>query len=290
MPPSLADYDAVARRRPPASAGSPPPKVTLITVTLNSAAVLDRTITSVQQQTFPRIEHVVVDGGSSDDTARLLERRLRPQDFWLSEPDGGISDAMNKGVALSRAPLVQFIHSDDWLSPDQVALAVEALASSGASFVFGDLIFYEADKPVFRFSGDPDYERTIRRRMPNLNHPTVLARRTCFEQVSMFDPAYRCAMDYDWFLRLHLAGHRGQYDSRICGHMTHDGISNTMFHRTFREVRDISVSHGRAWLPALVEEYYHHAKTSLGRSVKSRARPVYNFARQRLNPSFRPFL
>ena len=128
----------------------PAPKVSLVTVTLNARATLARTIESVQRQTFPDLEHVVVDGASSDGTRDLLAEALRPQDFWISEPDRGISDALNKGVALARGAYVQFIHADDWLSPDQVERAVETLERSGADFVYGDLVFYERDRAGLR--------------------------------------------------------------------------------------------------------------------------------------------
>jgi glycosyltransferase involved in cell wall biosynthesis len=288
MPPTLTGYEAVVRRPARLSRCLSEPEVTLITVTLNSVATLARTITSVQAQTFLSIEHVVVDGGSTDGTIELLKASLRPQDYWISEPDFGISDAMNKGVALARGSLVQFVHADDWLSRNQVEMAVNRLKRSEAAFVFGDLIFYEGGRPVFEFLGDPNYTRTIARRMPSLNHPTVLLRKACFARIGMFDLNYRCAMDYDWFLRLHRAGELGVYDPAIRGHMNHDGFSNTQFHRTLREVREISVKHGRALLLAWVDELYHHTKTSIGRLVKARARPAYNLVRQCLNPSFRP--
>ena len=288
MAPTLDDYRDHARRRSTASAPPPAPKASIVTVTLNARATLTRTIESVQRQTFQDLEHVIVDGASNDGTRDLLAEALRPGDFWISEPDRGISDALNKGVALARGAYVQFIHADDWLSPDQLERAVETLERSRADFVYGDLVFYEQGRPVFSYAGDPHYRRVIARRMPALNHPTVLARMDCFDRIGLFDLRYTCAMDYDWFLRLHLAGGGGVYDARIRAHMNHDGISNRQFHRTIRELRAIAVAHGRnPWLADL-EAAFQHAKMAAGRWTKARARPFYDLVRRGINPSFRP--
>jgi GT2 family glycosyltransferase len=94
----------------------------------------------------------------------------------------------------------------------------------------------------FIYRGDPNYAEIIDRRMPSLNHPTVLARRACFERIGLFDLRYRCAMDYDWFLRLHRAGRVGVYNPGIVGHMNHDGTSNNHYRRRFAEVCDIAMA------------------------------------------------
>lgn len=288
LPPALADYAACASRRPPAGVLRPLP-VTVVTVCWNARATIERTLDSVQAQAGVELEHVVVDGGSTDGTLQLLERRLRPCDFLLSEPDGGISDALNKGVALARGDAILFAHADDWLTPGQLALAHRALTGAAAcDFVFGDLLFFEGGAPSFHYRGDPDYALTIGRRMPNLNHPTVLARREAFARIGLFDPRYRCAMDYDWFLRLHRSGGRGVYVPGLRANMTHDGVSNLRFARTMQEVAAIAIDHGRRPLIARAEMYGRIAKIAAGRFAKRRAAPAYRLIRRALNRSFEP--
>ena len=118
--PMLTDYDSYAKAR---NAAAPDPEsrpiVSVVTIVLNAGHTLQRTIASVQAQTFSSIEHVLVDGGSSDDTLNIIRRMARPQDYWLSEKDRGISDAFNKGVALARGRYIVILNADDWLSPDQ---------------------------------------------------------------------------------------------------------------------------------------------------------------------------
>jgi glycosyltransferase involved in cell wall biosynthesis len=289
--PRLDDYRAVNERRfasgVAASGSTRRPRVTLITVALNACRTLERTIASIQAQTFADLEHVVVDGGSDDGTIELLRSKLRPQDYWISEPDLGISDGFNKGVALAAGDLIQFVNADDWLSPDQVEVAVRGLDATGADFVFGDVIFYRKGQPDFRYLGEPNYAKAIRRRMPALNHATALVRRAAFERIGLFDLRYRCAMDYDWFLRLHLAGGRGVYLPDLVGHMNHDGVSNAAYLRTSREVEAIAVAHGRNRHLARLESAARMLKTSVGRQFKGPARPLYRLIRSQINRSYR---
>jgi GT2 family glycosyltransferase len=286
-PPRLADYDSYATKRGAVVPGTAP-LVSIVTITLNMARTLERTIASVHAQSFSSVEQVLVDGGSSDGTLDVIRRMARPQDFWISEKDRGISDAFNKGVAMARGRYVLILNADDWLAPDQIAQAVGALERSAADFVFGDLIFYEGDQALFRYRGDPEYAKSIRRRWPSVGHPTLLAKKSCFEQVGLFDPTYRNAMDYDWLLRLHCAGGRGAYCADVVAHMTHDGVSNLQFARTIDEVRRIVVSQGRNPAVATLEARFRHLKTAIAQPVKRNGMPLYQLVRQTINPSYRP--
>jgi len=290
FPPSLADYATCTERRAREQPAAPQraPIVSIVTVTLNCVATIEQTIRSVQAQGFSSIEHVFVDGGSKDGTVDVIRRLMRPQDFLLREKDHGISDAFNKGIALSRGRFVQILNADDWLSPDQIERGVAAIRESGADFTFGDLIFYDQGQPIFRYSGDPNYAKVIHRRMPALNHPSVLADRSCFERVGLFDVAYRNAMDYDWLLRLHRAGGRGVYCPAILGHMTHAGVSNRQFRRTIEEVKTIAVAHGRGRFLAMAEAHARYMKTAASHPLKRHARPLYRLIRRLINRSYEP--
>ncbi len=286
--PTLADYEATRRMRFPVDKPANARHISVITVCLDAVQTIGRAIASVQAQAGLDIEHIIVDGASRDGTVALARSRLRLGDFLLSEPDRGISDALNKGVALASGLFIQLVHSDDWLAPGQLELAFAAIQETGADFVFGDLLFHEGGRPSFRYDGDPGYAAVIHRRMPNLNHPTVLARRPCFERVGLFDPRYRCAMDYDWFMRLHQAGARGVYVPGLCGNITHDGVSNLRYRRTLREVAEIAVRYGHPAPLAYGAMAYHLVKTSVGRVVKQHAMPLYRSVRRQLNASYRP--
>lgn len=264
------------------------PLVSVITVTLNAGKTLARTIDSVQRQTYLAVEHIVVDGGSMDDTLDIIKARLRPGDRWISERDRGISDAFNKGIALARGEYVQIINADDWLSPDQLAYGVEILKRTGADFAFGDCICYENGKPAFRYCGDPNYGASITKRMPPMNHPSMLVRRSAYQRFGCYSPEYGNAMDYDWLARAHGRGARGAYDPRIVAHMSIEGRSVRLFRQTAREVRRIAVEHGRNRAIAGLEYRYQVVKTALSKPVQRSCKPLYDLVRSTINPAYRP--
>jgi glycosyltransferase involved in cell wall biosynthesis len=277
---------AAADHRPEAAR----PLVSIVTVALNRAATIERTIESVLGQSYRPIEYIVIDGGSGDGTVDVLHRYGERIDHWQSEPDHGISDAFNKGLARAKGALIGLINADDWLAPDQIATGVAALEHSGADFVFGDLVYHDdAGRSLFRIKGDPDYARAIERGMPDVNHPTLLAKREVYDRVGGFDPALRYAMDYDWLQRAHRAGCWGAYEPALVGHMTLAGASDRRFGRAFAEVREIAIRHGQPRLAAWALYGYRLVKGSTRRLIE-RLVPagVHERMRRRVNRQFTP--
>lgn len=264
------------------------PLISAITVTLNAGKTLERTINSVQRQTYAAVEHIIVDGGSTDKTLDIIKARVRPRDRWISEKDRGISDAFNKGIALAHGEYVQIINADDWLSPDQLAYGVEVLTQTGADFVFGDCICYQNGKPAFRYCGDPNYGSSIAKRMPPMNHPSMLVRRRAYQRFGCYSLEFGNAMDYDWLARAHSCGARGAYDPRIVAHMSIEGRSVRLFRQTAREVRRIAVEHGRNQAMAGLEYRYRVTKTALSKPVERSCKPLYDLVRSTINPAYRP--
>lgn len=254
MPPSIDDYVArltrAARHAGKHSPARPRPLgrsgvVTVVTAALNSVRTINRTIDSVASQTYPLVEYIVIDGGSTDGTVDTLESRGNVIDLWLSEPDNGISDAFNKGIALATGEYVALVNADDWLEPTHLALAVNSLAETGADFVYGDLIFHPIDEqPPFMFVGEVDYYRRLEHAMPCINHPTVVCRRSVYETHGLFDTGLRAAMDYEWLLRGYRAGVRGAYVPGMASHMSMEGVSHRNYARGLKEVYATSIRYG----------------------------------------------
>jgi glycosyltransferase involved in cell wall biosynthesis len=218
------------------------PVLSVVTVAWNSGQSIERTIASVMAQSYRSIEYIVIDGGSTDGTLDILRRWQSRISYWHSVRDAGISDAFNLGIAASHGRYVALVNADDWMSPDQAARAIDALERSGAGFVFGRLAHHRLDGSVaYTMDGQSDCWRDGLWRMPHVNHPTVVARRSAYESVGLFDVERRIAMDYDWHLRAELQGVRGVYVAQILGHMTEGGICNRNWQGGLREVRDIAV-------------------------------------------------
>jgi glycosyltransferase involved in cell wall biosynthesis len=262
--------------------------VSVITVVRNAALTLERAIRSVLEQTYRPIEYIVIDGGSTDGTVVIIRRFTDSLAHWRSEPDRGISDAFNKGLAAASGRYVALLNADDWLEPQHVARAVAALERTGAGFVFGDLVYHAPDgRALHRIRGDPEYARHIQSRMPEVNHPTMLVRRTVYDRVGGFDPAYRCAMDYDWLLRVHRAGIRGAYDRNIVAHMSLAGRSDEDWRPALAEVREISLRHGQPLARAWSMYGFRLAKGWVRRMIE-RLTPdaIHGRLRQAINPAF----
>lgn len=267
----------------PKACSTEAPPVSVVTVCFNAAATLQRTIDSVQRQSMPT-EHVFVDGGSRDATLDIIRARLRPQDRLLSEPDRGISDAINKGLAMARGRYVCILHADDWHAPDQLENAVKAIEASRAPFVFGDVLLYVDGKPWFREQGDADYGRVIRQRMASVPHPSILYARDVFSRVGLYRLDLKLAMDYEWLLRATVLGEMGALAPGVVANMTLDGVSNTRYWRTMKEVSDIAISYGYPPLRSRVQLLARYGKTSAGRTLRTLSPGLYQAARKRINP------
>ena len=123
-------------------------KISIVTVSYNSAATIADTLRSVREQTHTDIEHIVVDGGSIDGTLAVVKREGAHVVRLLSEPDRGIYYAMNKGFALASGEMVGFLNADDMLaSPGAIAAVAAAAAAENADLVYGDLLYVHKDRP-----------------------------------------------------------------------------------------------------------------------------------------------
>jgi GT2 family glycosyltransferase len=179
------------------------PIVSIVTPTLNRVSLLGRTLRSVQAQTYAGIEHIVVDGGSTDGTLDLLRGAATAHDLrWISEPDRGMYDAVNKGLRMSTGEIVAYLNSDDLYFPWSVECAVEALTGDpGADLVFGDVMRVDEIRGILVPVLQPPLNA---RRMAAYGawfQPTVFMRRHVFEELGGFDDAMRYVGDLDFWLR-----------------------------------------------------------------------------------------
>lgn len=180
-------------------------KISVITATWNSAGTVGDCLASVAAQTWPHREHVVIDGASQDGTLALLEARRAQLAVLVSEPDQGIYDALNKGLAKAQGEVIGFLHADDMFADEQVLSRVAAaFADPAVMAVYGDLQYVDkADVTrVIRHWRSAPFTpgRLARGWMPP--HPTLYVRRAVYERLGGFATRYRIAADYDFMLRL----------------------------------------------------------------------------------------
>jgi glycosyltransferase len=182
------------------------PKVSIITVTFNSAATVVDTMRSVASQRHEHIEHIVIDGASSDATLDLVRLHGHRVSRIVCEPDRGIYDAMNKGLALASGDLVGFLNADDVLANDGVItdIVTEAQRAPAADAVFGDLVYVRSDDldSVVRYWRSGAFHRRSLALGWMPPHPTLYVRRTVLREIGSFDANLRVAADYEFILRL----------------------------------------------------------------------------------------
>jgi glycosyltransferase involved in cell wall biosynthesis len=263
--------------------------VSVITIAFNSIKTIERAIDSIVAQTYPTLEYIVIDGGSTDGTVELLKRRSDVIDLWVSEPDRGISDAFNKGIALATGEYIAIVNSDDWLEPQHLATAIGELKGAAADFVFGDLMLHSTDaKPAYILVGDKDYRRRLAHAMPHINHPTVVCRRRVYEVHGLFDTKLRAAMDYEWLLRGSRAGVVGRYVPGLMSHMSLQGISNRQFSRGLREVCEVSIRYGYPTLLAKMRYMTRVLKINARLALSNwMPKSLYEWLRRRVNAHYR---
>lgn len=175
------------------------PLVSIITIVFNGAAYLEDTILSVLALQDDHIEYIIVDGGSTDGTLDIIRRYEDRIDYWRSEPDQGIADAFNQGLALTRGDWIGFINADDWY--EETAIRCLRGAMTGADIVTGTLRCHYADH-VLKL---PARCRWLRAGM-FINHPCCFVSTKVYLEVGGFDTSFRLAMDYDFLVRASVAG------------------------------------------------------------------------------------
>jgi glycosyltransferase involved in cell wall biosynthesis len=205
-------------------------RVSIITVAFNSAKTIAGTIRSVAAQTHGEIEHIIVDGQSSDETLDVVRNSGGRIDKLISEKDNGIYDAMNKGLRLATGDVVGFLNSDDsYASPDVIESVVRALEDSQADCLFADLVYVRPDDPekVLRAWKSSSYSPGKFKTGWHPAHPTFFVRKKVLEALGGFDEAYRISADYELMLRL-LERHRisSTYLPKILVRMSDGGESN----------------------------------------------------------------
>jgi len=179
-------------------------KISIITVVLNNAECIEECIKSVLDQTYKNIEYIVVDGGSTDGTVEIIKKYENKIAKWISEPDRGIYDAMNKGIKLATGEIVGMLNSDDfYASNDVISTVVKEFQKKNVDSVFADLVFVKRDdiNKIVRYYKSSNFspKKFGYGWMPA--HPTFFAKREVYEKYGVFKLKYKIAADYELLLR-----------------------------------------------------------------------------------------
>lgn len=217
-------------------------KISIVTVAYNSAATLVDTLRSVATQTHADIEHILIDGASTDATLSLARQHGVHLSHVVSEPDAGIYEAMNKGLALATGDFVGFLNADDVYTDRHVVSRLNRAASpSNVDAVYGDLVYVDRHAPdrVVRYWRSGCFSRRSLSFGWMPPHPTLYLRRSRVAEIGGFDTRLGISADYDFMLRyLSVPGLSVAYVPEVLVNMRLGGASNRSFSALVQKARE----------------------------------------------------
>ena len=217
-------------------------KISIITSVYNNKETIVEAIESVLSQTYDNIEYIVVDGASTDGTVDVIKKYEGQIATFVSEPDKGIYDGLNKGVALATGDVVGFLHSDDLFEDEHVVAKIaEAFKIDDLDSIYGDLTYVRKDdtSKVVRYwkSGTYGLKKLKNGWMPP--HPTFYVKREVYEKFGAFDTSFKISADYDSILRfLGREGITTRYIPEVLVKMRVGGESNKSLKNLLQKSRE----------------------------------------------------
>jgi glycosyltransferase involved in cell wall biosynthesis len=180
-------------------------KISIITPSYNSAATIARTINSVIAQNYSDLEYIIIDGVSTDDTAKIVSSYQNKINInFISEPDNGIYDAMNKGIKMASGDIVGILNSDDLFSGDDVLSTIaDAFANNQADIVYGDIQYFSDNpKKIIRYWETGEYKNSKLNNGWTIPHPALFVKKTVYDLAGLYDSNFKIAGDYEFILRI----------------------------------------------------------------------------------------
>ena len=224
-------------------------KVSVITVCYNSREYIGKAIESVLNQSYKNIEYIIIDGGSTDETINIVkesENIFNGKLKWISEPDNGIYDAMNKGITLATGDIIGILNSDDWYENDAVETMVEHFSKDeNIDIVHGKVNIVDFSGKFIRemYLKENAYDFKYSEFMP-IFHPTAFVKRDVYTNIGLFNTKYKIAADYDFILRginnkLHIA-----FVNKVITNFRDSGISSKRVYLSYWEATRVNIDNG----------------------------------------------
>jgi len=208
-------------------------KISIITVCYNSSATLEKTIFSVANQTYNNIEYIIVDGKSFDNTLAIIKKHQNIVSKWISEPDRGLYDAMNKGISLATGDIIGILNSDDTFHSNSVIDEVAKFHSQiEIEASCGDIIQHDNQNKVVRYYSSKFWKPKKLKIGYMPPHPSIFFKRELFEKYGSYDLGFKIAADYELITRFFLKNNiKWAYNgvtstSMLVGGLSSSGVSS----------------------------------------------------------------
>jgi len=252
------------------------PTITMLTPVFNGAATIAQTFQSLREQAPHLTEYIVIDAMSSDGTQALVQANADLVTQYIREPDRGLYDAMNKGIAHAHGEVVGIINADDRLCDGALARVAQAFADPGVSYVYSDVLTLdEQGRPYGQARAKEPQELTLRspfgldwRTLIPFCHASLFVRKSVYDQLGGFDLSFRLAADHDFIARMIQARLKGVKLEAPLAYFQYGGLSASS--RVFHEKKRISIKHGvHPWMAE-----FNRIRFTLGQ-VKARLMKKY---------------
>lgn len=218
-------------------------KISILTVCYNAAATLSDTLESVASQTYTNVEHIVVDGGSTDGTVDMLKVRDQGLTKWVSERDHGIYDAMNKGILMAAGDVVGTLNADDFYMNNHVLEDIaQVFSDSSIDACYGDLIYVSQNdvNHIVRLWKSNDYKLGLFKSGWMPAHPTFFVRKSVYERLGGFNLDYKIAADFELMFRfIEQEKIKTKYVPKILVRMRLGGTTNQSFSNIVKQNKEI---------------------------------------------------
>lgn len=214
-------------------------KISIITVAYNAASTIRDCLQSVAEQSFQDVEHIIIDGASTDGTMEVIERYRDHLASVISEPDQGIYDAMNKGIRLATGDVVGTLNADDWYADPEVLAKVARAFRDDVELdaVYGDLVYVAKDDPsrIVRYWQSRPYGKGLFERGWMPAHPTFFVRREVYQRLGLFDLDFQIQSDFELTMRfMAVNGIKTRYLPGIMVNMRMGGVTNNSISNVIR--------------------------------------------------------
>lgn len=225
--------------------------VSIITVSYNSEKTIARTITSVLQQSYKWVEYIIIDGSSTDNTINIVkefEPCFNGKMIFISEPDNGIYDAMNKGIVLAHGELIGIVNSDDWIEHNTIEQVVDAYKTNerAIGIYTGSLLFhYKNGDTQLMKSDDNRFAKLVSNFLMPIRHPATYVSRSIYNSVGLFDMCFKVNADKDFIYRCIESNVCFFFVDAVLSNMSDCGVSNSFggFKRGYKDEKLFVVKH-----------------------------------------------
>lgn len=219
-------------------------KISIITVVYNNEATIQQAIESVLNQSYPNVEYVIIDGNSRDNTVSIIEAYKNRLGYFISEPDKGLYDAMNKGIQAATGDVIGILNSDDLYQDNTVLSDIVHQFSSDPELdiVYGNLVYVKKDavNQVVRNWKSKDYYAKFFDDGNVPPHPSLFLKREVYQKVGFFDLEFKLAADYEFMFRVFKKYHfKSKYINRLIVKMRLGGETNKSIQNIINQNKEI---------------------------------------------------